>query len=398
MSSEITILLIDSNKEDFILIRNLIEELSHNKFILENTSSYEEGLRQIIARSYDVYLIDFHIDGNKGVRLIQEAIQNGCDEPLILLTKKNDAHADAQALEAGAADYIVKDSLTSRQLESSLRYCIEHAKNLKAIKDLNSDLEIRVRERTLILEEALNEQEKTKARLRDALQKEKDLNELKSRFVSMASHEFRTPLATILSSLSLIEKYLDTGEKEKQKKHIDRIQSAINQLTEILNDVLSLSKLEEGKVSVKIEKTDLKEFTTQIIKELQNVAKNEQKINYSHVGRVQANVDKSIMKNILFNLISNAIKFSPEGKNIEVQTRLENSHIELMVSDRGIGISEEDQKNLFERFYRGFNATNIEGTGLGLNIVAKYVELLKGSIDFNSELEKGTTFNISIPN
>jgi len=214
----------------------------------------------------------------------------------------------------------------------------------------------------------------------------------------MASHEFRTPLATILSSLSLIEKYLDTGEKEKQKKHIDRIQSAINQLTEILNDVLSLSKLEEGKVSVKIEKTDLKEFTTQIIKELQNVAKNEQKINYSHVGRVQANVDKSIMKNILFNLISNAIKFSPEGKNIEVQTRLENSHIELMVSDRGIGISEEDQKNLFERFYRGFNATNIEGTGLGLNIVAKYVELLKGSIDFNSELEKGTTFNISIPN
>ena len=264
------------------------------------------------------------------------------------------------------------------------------------LEKLNKDLDKKVKERTMILEEAVGELNQTKEELNEALKKEKELNDLKSRFVSMASHEFRTPLATILSSLSLATKYGEQGEKEKQSKHLGRIKTSVNNLTDMISDVLSISKLEEGKMAVTPEKFNVKDFTNEIIKELQLVAKREQKINYSHSGKGEIIFDKKILRHLLFNLVSNAIKFSPEGKQIDVEIKVNNS-ISISVKDSGIGISEDDQAHLFERFFRAQNATNIQGTGLGLNIVAKYVEILDGTIKCKSILEKGTTFTINFP-
>ncbi len=265
------------------------------------------------------------------------------------------------------------------------------------LKNYSADLEKQVRNRTMILNEAVEELERTKKNLFDALEKERELNELKSRFVSMASHEFRTPLATILSSVSLVAKYGELNEKEKQSKHISRIKSSISDLTDILNDFLSVSKLEEGKVACAPEKFNIHEFVSGIITEMQSVAKENQKINYRHTGNELVSLDKKLLKNILFNLISNAIKFSPEEKTVEVGTEFTGKHLKVEVRDQGMGIPFEDQKHLFERFFRGHNATHVQGTGLGLNIVAKYVELMNGLITFESKEEKGTMFSINFP-
>jgi PAS domain S-box-containing protein len=266
------------------------------------------------------------------------------------------------------------------------------------LEKLNVDLEKRVKERTLVLEEAISELNQTKEDLNEALKKEKELNDLKSRFVSMASHEFRTPLATILSSLSLVRQYGEQNDKEKQVKHINRIKTSVNSLTDILNDMLSISKLEEGKITATIESFDLGELAMEVLQEMEAIARPGQKLDYTHKGSTTVISDKKILKHILFNLTSNAIKFSPENKVIQIHIAVTDKTITINVKDRGIGISKDDQAHLFERFFRAQNATNVQGTGLGLNIVSRYIELLGGTIDFESELEKGTTFTIQIPN
>jgi PAS domain S-box-containing protein len=265
------------------------------------------------------------------------------------------------------------------------------------LKNYSDELEKQVKNRTLILEEAVEELEKTKKDLYKALDKERELNELKSRFVSMASHEFRTPLTTMMSSLSLVSKYGEQNDKESQVKHVSKIKSSINMLTDILNDFLSVSKLEEGKVENSPEKINLKLFISDIIAEMQTMTTNGQKIVQHHTGNEIASLDKKLLKNILFNLVSNAIKFTPKNNIIEITSDVSDALVKLMVKDNGIGISEEDQKHLFERFFRAHNATHIQGTGLGLNIVARYVELMEGFINFESEENKGTTFTIHIP-
>jgi PAS domain S-box-containing protein len=268
--------------------------------------------------------------------------------------------------------------------------------NEKQQREYSAELKKQVRNRTLILEEAIEELERTKTDLHKSLEKERELNELKSRFLSMASHEFRTPLTTMLSSLSLITRYGENKDLESQTKHVNKVKSSINNLTEILNDFLSLAKLEEGKIINVPSDFNLKTFIGDLLADMQATIKNNQKIEYTHVGEEAVFLDKKLIKNILFNLVSNAMKYSHDGGGIWVSTLVENSTVKIIVKDEGIGINEEDQKHLFERFFRGYNATHIQGTGLGLSIVAKYAEVLDASIDFESEENKGTEFTITI--
>jgi len=262
------------------------------------------------------------------------------------------------------------------------------------LKNYSIDLELQVKNRTLILEEAVNELERTKMELKEALEKEKELNELKSRFVSMASHEFRTPLATILSSLSLVKKYGEQQNKEDQDRHIVKIKSAINNLTDILNDFLSVSRLEEGKIECKPEYTNVREFIEDMAAELFSLRKEGMQFQMEHFGNEIVFTDPKLLKNIFFNLISNAIKFSNENSGIKITSSISDSDFTLKIEDNGIGISEEDQAHLFERFFRAQNATHIQGTGLGLNIVGKFTELLYGKLTLNSKLMLGTTITI----
>ena len=268
-----------------------------------------------------------------------------------------------------------------------------------------TQLENRVFERTKELdlsvkklEQEISERKKAQEKVIKALEKERELNELKSRFVSMASHEFRTPLATILSSASLIGRYTDSETQEKREKHIDKIKSAIGNLNGILNDFLSLAKLEEGKTDLNVGEVILESVAKEVIGELDSVLKAGQTIDLEIIGESRTfSSDEKIIKNIIINLLSNAIKYSSENAKTLLTLKFESDKILLSIKDEGFGIPEAEQQHLFERFFRAKNAINIQGTGLGLNIVKKYVEMLEGDITFESEENKGTTFHITLP-
>ena len=263
------------------------------------------------------------------------------------------------------------------------------------IEELNNGLENKVEVRTRQLQETLHQLEQSRDELKKALSKEKELGDLKSRFVSMASHEFRTPLSTILSSASLLAKYTESQEQEKRDKHINRIKSSVNNLLDILNEFLSIGRIEDGKILTRYTRFNVQEFVENICNEIRGIAKKEQQFVYIHTGKQEIELDDSLLRNIIFNLMSNAIKFTSDDGIIEVFSSMKNDIFTITIKDNGIGISEEDQQHLFERFFRASNATNIQGTGLGLHIVAKYAELMNGTISFASELEKGTSITIS---
>lgn len=265
------------------------------------------------------------------------------------------------------------------------------------VRKLNADLEKKVEERTRILKEALKELEFSKRGLSDALHKEKELNEIKSRFVSMASHEFRTPLSTVLSSAALIGKYEKEEEQDKRDKHIRRIRESVKHLSNLLEDFLSLGKLEEGKVPAMPDDLDVTQLMLDITEEMSGTIKNGQKIIVASdaIGKFQT--DKKLLRNILLNLLSNAIKFSRDNSSVILRTKYSNDGLVIEVQDEGIGIPADDLTHMFTSFYRASNVLNIQGTGLGLHIVKRYVDLLGGKISIKSELEKGTIVLLEIP-
>lgn len=245
-------------------------------------------------------------------------------------------------------------------------------------------LEAKVKQRTIELSESLS--------------REKELYEMKSNFLGIASHEFRTPLGTILSSASLLKKYTENIPQESITKHIDRISSSVIHLNAILNDFLTLEKLRKGFVDFEFTEFNLPEFISQTISEVDEIAKsNNQRIQYTHIGESNVSQSPKILKNILLNLLSNASKFSEQGKKIKITTEVTVTSISLIIQDHGIGISLSDQKKLFTEFYRASNAKNIQGTGLGLVIVKNYINMLSGSISLSSRPNKGTLITLTLP-
>ncbi len=341
----------------------------------ESMPDYQEN--EIVTRSGECRLIAWRnalVRGNDGQPAA--TISSGVD-----ITEQRAAEERIQKLNA--------------ELEGRVEQRTEElAEAVNQLLNINRQLEFEIQERRAI-ESQLRQSEQD---LRKAYEKEKELSELKSRFVSMASHEFRTPLSTILSSADLIEAYQKAEQQDRREKHISRIKSAVANLTGILNDFLSLSRLEEGFIEAQPTAFELNAFCGEVIDELQGLLKPGQDI---HINPLPADtvvvLDKKFLKNILFNLLSNAIKYSPAGKPIHCQLRREDQQLFITIDDQGIGIPEEEQQHLFTRFFRARNVENIQGTGLGLNIVKRYVELMRGAITFESALGKGTTFTVRIP-
>lgn len=265
------------------------------------------------------------------------------------------------------------------------------------IEELNVNLEKKVALRTSQLEEAMHQIEAAKDDLEKAFNKEKELGELKSRFVSMASHEFRTPLTTILSSTDLLERYIDAGDSEAARKHTARIKTGVKNLSGILEEFLSLGKIEDGKVVAQPVNFNIQELIGSIGAEIGMIMTSRQQLIIKHSGAEQVFLDPSLLRNIIYNLLSNALKFSGADALVSITSQVEKKGFTLKVEDNGIGVSEADQAHLFERFFRASNAMNIQGTGLGLHIVAKYVELMSGSIDFISQSGEGTSVVLTFP-
>lgn len=287
------------------------------------------------------------------------------------------------------------------------------------IMSLNRQLELKIADRTEelatavdkllntnhLLKKEINERQTVETQLRQqeqelqqALTKEKELNALKTRFVSMASHEFKTPLSTILTSAELVELYTQEVHQNKRMRHIERIKSAVNNLNNILDDFLSLGRLEEGRLETQLTHIPLSAFLLAFKEEVSVILKpNQQLIIQDNTNEQLVKTDVKILKNILLNLVSNACKYSKDGTDIIVEANIKEQELDISIIDQGMGIPLQDQKHLFTRFFRAHNVENIKGTGLGLHIVKRYTDLLQGSIAFKSEEGKGSTFIVSIP-
>ncbi|MHA8073352.1 PAS domain-containing sensor histidine kinase [Aquirufa sp. HETE-40SA] len=260
------------------------------------------------------------------------------------------------------------------------------------INQLNETLEQEVAARTQALQNTLDKLEVNAKELENSLEKEKVLGDLKTRFVSMASHEFRTPLTSILGSATLIEKYAKAEDQPKREQHINRIKSSVSHLTEILEEFLSVGKLEDGKLEIHPTEFTMRPFLLDIVSDFSTY---HQAIRLEMDDDFNCLQDASILRKVIFNGLSNALKFSQKEVVLRVVQR--DTTVEFIIIDQGIGISEEDQKHLFERFFRGGNATVIQGTGLGLHLVDRYMRLLGGSVQIKSELNKGTELHIQFP-
>lgn len=230
------------------------------------------------------------------------------------------------------------------------------------------------------------------------LARERELNELKSNFVTLASHEFRTPMGTILSSAALIGRYDGPNDGEKRDRHVQRIKSAVHSLTGLLNDFLSLSQMEQATMHGSPHLLDIILFCAEVLEDMQGVIKPGQRVVYQHLsGPSLISLDGQMLKNILINLLINASKYSAGGKEIELTTTILDGQLVITVKDQGIGIPDADKDKLFINFFRARNASHIAGTGLGLYVVKRYVDLLGGLITFSSELDSGTIFTIQLP-
>ncbi len=281
------------------------------------------------------------------------------------------------------------------------------------LQELNAELEGKVKERTKALSKTVEElkivnterdaeikkrieaQNKTK----NALKKEKELNELKTKFLSLVSHEFKTPLSGVLTSAMLLGKYKLTEQQEKRDKHIKTISDKVHYLNNILNDFLSIEKLETGKISYKFSTFKVSKVVNEVVYNANMLLKEGQKINYpENIDDYSMFQDEKTVELALSNLVHNAIKYSSENTIVDFQIKQDKINTTFKIKDNGIGIPIHDQKLIFNRYFRAENALLTQGTGIGLNIVKSHLENLGGTIYFESEENKGSLFTFIIPN
>jgi PAS domain S-box-containing protein len=294
--------------------------------------------------------------------------------------------------------FVVDISIRKQSEQIVLDQKQELERKTAEISLMNLELEQKIEARTALLINAMKELEKSQAELHLALEKEKELGDLKSRFVTMASHEFRTPLSTILSSAYIIEQYAKPDDQQKRQKHLDKIRASVQTLTFILEDFLSIERLDKGFIKPQLTimtEADCHKEIEATLDELTPILKPGQTFRFKFSDYRNFKTDPRLFKNILLNLLSNAIKYSPEGSHIDLNISARKEELQVEVSDQGIGIPENEQRQLFERFFRATNALEIQGTGLGLHIVQKYVSILGGSISVDSELNKGSRFTVT---
>lgn len=281
------------------------------------------------------------------------------------------------------------------------------------IYKLNEELEKKVNERTKELRKTVNELKvvnleldeenhkriEAENQIKDALKKEKELNELKTKFLSLVSHEFKTPLSGILTSTILLGKYKLAEQQEKRDKHLDTITNKVHYLNNILNDFLSIEKLDTGKINYKFHTFKLSKVLDEVIYNANMLLKQGQRIKYpENIDEISLTQDEKTIELALSNLVNNAIKYSPENTEIDINITQDKQYTTIKIKDNGIGIPEEDQKNIFNRYFRAENALLTQGTGIGLNIIKSHLENLGGTITFESKENIGSTFIMKIIN
>jgi signal transduction histidine kinase len=358
------VLIIDDDKFMRMQLHCMLEAEGYQ--IIEATDG-EEGLAACAQYAPDIILLDAMMPVMDGFTCCHQLrrLPESARIPVLMITSLEDQESVDQAFEVGASDYITKP----------VHWGVLRQRVLRMIQASRAEEEIR-----------------------KALEKEKELNELKSRFVSMTSHEFRNPLSTILFAAELLQHHSYKLTDEKKQKYLCRIQSAVKQMNHLLNEVLEIGKAEAGKLEFNPIPIDLSTYCQYIVEEIQLTAGSNYLLVFNNIGTCsQACMDEQLLRSILINLLSNAVKYSPDGGKIHLELVCQPESVTFRIQDEGIGISAVDQAKLFNTFHRGNNVGKIAGTGLGLAIVKNCVELHGGTIVVESEVGAGTTFLVTLP-
>jgi CheY-like chemotaxis protein len=371
---QLQVLLVDDDQDDYFLTRHFVSQIQEWVIKLDWSSTYDDALTKMIQDKHDVYLLDFHLGQQRtGLELLNKAIAHGCNAPMILLTGLNDRDIDLEAMNSGAMDYLIKGQIDSQLLERSIRYAL----NQKRVQNA--------------LDHAKHE----------ALA----ASHAKSEFLANMSHEIRTPLNAIIGMTELA---LETSLSVDQKDYLKIVQSSSEALLSLINDILDFSKIEAGQIDLEKIEFDLQEVVEGVaeILAVRAEAKNLELLCYID-PRLPTHIlgDPTRLRQILINLVGNAIKFTEHG---EVSVRVEldqgspevNPHgnrfnLHFMVIDTGIGIAAENQSKIFEKFSQADRSTirRFGGTGLGLNISKTLVELMGGEMWLESTAGQGSTFH-----
>ena len=379
------------------LKQSLLQQVNEAEILLSSLKRFEECTNKIIASMGEILIIVTHSGKieriNRAARkLFGYSYSELLEQPISrLITSQNFDHQQLYNSHKANDKSVQKIELTcqnkrGKQIEIEFNFSIVPTEIPGLFK-------------CIYLGRNITERKKTELETRKALEKEKELRKLKSSFVSMASHEFRNPLSSIMICTDLLLNKEQNVLEEESNLYLNLIKSSANNMQSLLEDILVLSKTESANSAFNPDWLDLEDFCYQIIKELKIIYK-DRKIKFIGVGfPIQIYGDKKLLRHILTNLLSNGIKYSPVEETVELKLAYSEAEqlITLEVKDRGIGIAAEVQKHLFESFYRGNNVGDIPGTGLGLSIVKKAVDLHGGTITLESELGVGTTITVTLP-
>jgi signal transduction histidine kinase len=310
-----------------------------------------------------------------------------------------------QVVEAQTKDIKIANEQLQNEVSERQRAEEKLQQLASMLQKVNDELEIQVENRTTELRNTLEQlqreiaqRQRAEEEVRKALEKEQELSELKSRFISMASHEFRTPLSTILVCSDLIKTFGDQFSEAKKQKQLNKIQAAVKEITELLEDVLLIGKTSAGRIEFNPLLLNLEAFCREILEEISLTYGENHRLNFQCQGDCSSvEMDQKLLRQMLVNLLSNAVKYSPQGGEIDFNLFCENGQAIFQVKDEGIGIPAADKERLFEIFHRGSNVGTISGTGLGTAIIKNAVESHGGSITFESEMGVGTTFTVCVP-
>lgn len=386
IASSIKILLIEDNLAEARLLQEFLKQAQSHEFTLLNVKRLGDALSLLsncneISCDFDVILLDLTLPDSEGLTSLPPLMSQAPTVPIVVLTNTNDDELAIAAVRQGAQDYLVKRQVNVEVLIRALRYAIERKHTLESLRAVNHALEIRVEERTAELVKA------------------QELNQFKSEFVSMLSHDIRSPLNTILLAAGLLQNSGDKLSTEKKLNHYKLICSAIKNMTQLLDEASLLGKADSGRLEREFTLLNLQDFCHQLVEDAQLIAVDKRiTVVFTTTGQpTEILSDENLLRHILGNLLSNAIKYSRPDSIVYFELRFKNQTVIFNIKDEGIGIPLEDQKQLFQPFYRANNVGSIPGNGLGLAIVKKCLEAHGGDITVNSEVGVGTTFTVTLP-
>ena len=380
-TSTLKILLIEDNLAEARLLQEFIKLTKSQNFSLVHVQKLQDGINQLNSEKYDVILLDLTLPDSQGLASIPQLLKQNPSNPIIVLTNTNDEELAIEAVRQGAQDYLVKRHVNPDTLVRSVRYAIERQQFLEQLNQINQTLETQVEEKTA------------------ELLKSQEINQLKSEFVSILSHDIRNPLNTILLAAGLLQRHNQGQKNDEEINHLQLIRSAIKNVSNLLDEASLIGKSDSGKLFYKPHILDLEKLCYELVQQSQLFAQEKQLnlIFTSSENCLEYLGDETLLKHIVSNLLNNAIKYSPPDSTVLFELIKQEKTVILRFQDQGIGITETDQKQLFQPFHRGENVGIIPGSGLGLTIVKQCVIAHRGEITVNSQLGVGSTFTVTLP-